>query len=82
MPQEIGRLLDSSAAEVLKKAQDYGKALGLPVERLGQVTTDIKVALTDDADANMKAIVEALGGYGDALVTGYAEAIKPLAKCG
>ena len=82
VPQEIGRLLDSSAAEVLKKAQDYGKALGLPVERLGQVTTDIKVALTDDADANMKAIVEALGGYGDALVTGYAEAIKPLAKYG
>ncbi len=81
-PEEIGRLLDSSAAEVLKKAKDYGAALGLPVAALGSVTTDIKVALTDDAEANMKAITEALGGYGDALVAGFADAVAPLAQYG
>ena len=82
VPEEIGRLLDSSAAEVLKKAKDYGTALGLPVAALGSVTTDIKVALTDDAEANMKAITEALGGYGDALVAGFADAVAPLAQYG
>jgi tape measure domain-containing protein len=82
VPEEIGRLLDSSAAEVLKKAKDYGTALGLPVAALGSVTTDIKVALTDDAEANVKAIAEALGGYGDALVAGFADAVAPLAQYG
>lgn len=82
VPDEIGRLMDNSAGELLKKAQDYGSALGLPVDRLGQVTTEIKVALTDDADANLKAIVEALGGYGDALVAGWADAMAPLAAYG
>lgn len=82
VPEEIGRLLDGAAASVFDKAKAYGEALGLPVESLGQISTSIKVKLTDDADANLQAIVEAVGGYGDALVEGFADAIAPLANYG
>lgn len=79
---DLGRYLDTAAKAVFDKAKDFGAALGLPVDALAKVTTDIKVALTDDAEANQKAIIEALGGYGDALVKSYADAIKPLALYG
>lgn len=79
---ELDRFFDTAAAAVMDKAKDYGAALGLPVEALANVTHDIKVALTDDAQKNMEAITEALSGYGDALVASYAEALRPLALYG
>lgn len=82
LPEELGRFLDEAAAKVLTSAKDYGAALGLPADQLAGITTDIKVALTDDADANLKAIADALAGYGDALVAAYADAVRPLAAYG
>lgn len=82
LPEELGRFMDDASAAVFNKAKDFGAALGLPAQALSNVTTEIKVALTDDADANFKAIAEALGTYGDALVAGYADAVKPLANYG
>lgn len=82
LPDELGRFLDTAAKGIFDKAEEYGKALGLPVEALAGITKDIKVTLTDDAEKNMQAITEALGGYGEALVAGYAEAVKPLALYG
>ena len=82
LPDDLGRFLDTASKGIFDKAEEYGKALGLPVDALAGITTDIKVTLTDDAEKNMQAITEALGGYGEALVAGYAEAIKPLALYG
>ena len=93
LPEELGRFLDAASQSVLTKAKDFGAALGLPATQLADVAKDVKVALVspkDDTaaaiaeaqDANMKALAEALGGYGDALVAGYAEAVKPLANYG
>ena len=82
MDDAIGRFFDDAAQSVYSQAANYGKALGLPAEQLAGVSTDIKLALTDDKDANMKAITDALSGYGDALVSGYAAAVAPLAKYG
>lgn len=82
LPQDLGRFLDDAAQAVLDQAQEFGAALGLPAEKLAGVTSDIKVTLTSDADANIKALSEALGGYGEALVAGYADAVKPLATYG
>lgn len=82
LADELGRFLDDAARSVFDKATEFGQALGLPVEALASLTQDIKVKLTDDAEANSRAITEALAGYGDALVAGYAEAIKPLAQYG
>lgn len=82
VPEELGRFLDAAALSVFDKAAEYGKALGLPVDALSAVTQDVRIQLTDDAEANTAAITQALAGYGDALVAGYAEAIKPLAQYG
>lgn len=76
------RFFNDAAESVYSQAKNYGKALGLPAEQLATVSTDIKLAFTEDADANMKAITNALSGYGDALVSGYADAVAPLAKYG
>lgn len=82
LPEEIGRLLDDSAKSVLSKAQEYAKVLGLPATAMGSLTKDIKVSLGKDAEANKKAILDALASYGDALVAGWTEALKPLAIYG
>jgi tape measure domain-containing protein len=79
LSEELGRYLDGASRGVLDKAKDYGAALGLPVDALAQLSTDIKVTLTDDAAKNQAAITEALGGYGDLLVASFADAIRPLA---
>lgn len=78
----LGKFLDDAAKGVFDKATAYGQALGLPVDALSKVTTDLKVEITDDAQKNLEALTTALTGYGDALVAGYADAIKPLAQYG
>lgn len=79
LPDDIGKFLDTAAASVLAQAKDYGKALGLPAEQLTNITSDIKVALTDDAAKNEEELKKALSGYGEALVAAWADAVKPLA---
>ncbi len=79
LSEELGRYLDGASRGILDKAKEFGAALGLPVEALSQLSTDIKVTLTEDATKNQAAITEALGGYGDQLVASFAEAIRPLA---
>ncbi|HRG71761.1 MAG TPA: hypothetical protein PLH95_08990, partial [Thauera aminoaromatica] len=63
-------------------AAKYGAALGLPAERLAGVTADIKVAITDSADDNAKAIADALQQYADALLGTFAADIEPFRKSG
>lgn len=82
LPEDLGRFMDDAATGVLDKAKEYGDALGLPVDALGSITKDIKFQIGDDAEANKTAILNALGSYGDALVAGWAEALKPLAVYG
>jgi hypothetical protein len=78
LSSEIDRFFDTAAAAIFNKAKDYGAALGLPVDQLSQVTQSVRIELTDDAEKNKVAIGEALAGYGDELVKGYADALKPL----
>lgn len=82
LPDEIGRFLDAGAAGILAKAKDYGAALGLPVDQLGSVSQAIAIKANEEGKLTEEALVEALSGYGDALVAGYADAIKPLAAVG
>ncbi len=79
LSEELGRYLDAASKGVLDKAKEFGAALGLPVDALTQLSTDIKVTLTDDAAKNQAAITDALGGYGDQLVAAFADAVRPLA---
>lgn len=82
LPDDLGRFLDAAAKSVFDKAREFGDALGLPAETLATVTADLKVALTDDAQANQAALVQELAKYGDALVAGWAQAVAPLAQYG
>ena len=79
LPAEIERFFDTASKAIFDKSKEYGAALGLPVDALAAVATDIKVKITDDARANQEEIGKALGLYGDALMAGFADAIKPLA---
>lgn len=82
LPAELGNSLDAAAKSVFDQAKEFGEALGLPAETLSSITTDIKVTLTDDIEANKAEIAKALGTYGDALVGAWADAVKPLAAYG
>lgn len=82
LPAELGNFLDTAAKSVFDQAKEFGEALGLPAEALAGITTDIKVTLTDDIEANKAEIAKALGTYGDALVGAWADAVTPLAAYG
>lgn len=78
----IEAFFDDAAKSVYAQAKKYGEALGLPAAQLSNVATEIRVSLGQDAEKNKTAIVEALGKYGDALLAGYSDAIKPLQQYG
>jgi polyhydroxyalkanoate synthesis regulator phasin len=82
LPDELGRFLDDAAQSVYDQAKAFGEALGLPAEQLAGITSDIKVTLTDDAQANQAELAKVLATYGDALVKGYADTVAPLAAYG
>lgn len=78
----IEAFFDDAAASVLEQAKKYGEALGLPAEQLSGIATEIRVSLGQDTEKNKEAILKALGQYGDALLAGYSDAIKPLQQYG
>lgn len=82
LPDEIGNFLDAAAKSVFDQATKFGEALGLPAKELAGITTDIKVKLTGDVERDKAELAKALGGYGDALVNSWADAVKPLAQYG
>lgn len=79
---DLDKALDEGAKSLSDLAAKYGAALGLPAERLAGVTADIKVAITDSADDNAKAIADALQQYADALLGTFAADIEPFRKSG
>lgn len=82
LPDEIGRFLDAGAAGILQRAKEYGAALGLPVDALSTVSATISIKADEAGKLTQEALIGALGGYGDALVAGFADAVKPLAQYG
>lgn len=82
LPDDLSRFLDTAAAAVMTKAEEFGAALGLPVAELSNVTTDIKLNLGDALGSNEEDITNALAAYGDALVAGWTDALKPVALYG
>jgi hypothetical protein len=82
LPDDIDRFLSGAAQGIMEKAQEFGAALGLPGAELNKVTSEIKLNLGDSIGNNAEDIAGALAGYGDALVAGWAEALKPVALYG
>lgn len=79
---EVSGVLDSGSKAMLAQIERYADVLGLPAERLAQITTQSRIVFTDDAEANQKAIVEAIASYGTALANSYANALAPMRKAG
>ena len=79
---DLDKALDEGAQQLTALAAKYGAALGLPAERLASVTAEIRVAVTDSAEDNAKAIADALKQYSDALLGSFADDIEPFRKSG
>ncbi len=74
--------LDAGGKAILASAQAYAKTLGLPAEYMTSITSSARIKLTGNAEADTKAITDALNLYGDALTAFLKDRIEPLAKEG
>ena len=91
LPEELGRFL-GPACRGADQGQDFGAALGLPATQLaehhegceGRARRPGRHGRSHRRSARREheGAGRALGGYGDALVAGYAETVKPLANYG
>lgn len=85
---DLDKALDQGAQEISDLARKYGDALGLPVERLSTVTTQLKVEVgkADTPEqlqqAFQEGISKALAQYADALLESFADEVEPFRKAG
>lgn len=79
---EFAGMINQSSRAMLLRVREYGQALSLPVEALASVTSSARITLGDDAEANAQAVAEALADYGAALVQGYAQQLRTVARPG
>jgi hypothetical protein len=79
---EIDKALDQGGRELLAHVTKYTDALGLPASQMQTVTEQFKVKITGDADADSKAIAEALGKYSDALLGAFTDEVEPFRRAG
>ncbi len=79
---DLDKALDEGGRQITELAKKYGEALGLPVDSLANVTQKINIKLGDDADANQKAVEEALKSYADALLEEFAPALESIRLSG
>lgn len=82
LTQEVEAALDAGARAVAEQARAYGEALGLPVSQLSGVVTRARITFTGNAEADEKAINEALASYGNALAQGFAPLLEPFRRAG
>ena len=79
---DLDKALDEGATQIASIAKQYGEALGLPVDELKNISTEIRVRLTDDMAENSKAVEAALQEYADALFASFADQIEPFRRSG
>lgn len=82
MNSDLAAALDLGASGVLSQVQAYAAALQLPGEALKSVSTNFRVQLTGQADADQKAIATILTDYETALSDRFESALRPLMKAG
>lgn len=82
MNADLAAALDLGASGVLSQVQAYAAALQLPGEALKSVSTNFRVTLTGQADADQKAIATILTDYETALSDRFESALRPLMKAG
>jgi tape measure domain-containing protein len=74
--------LKASTAGVLAETQRWAKAIGIPGDKLKDVTTSVRVALTGKAEDDTKAIAAALTQYQGALANSLGGALRSFRHTG
>src|SRR5690606_7775790 len=81
-PEELTNALTEGGKEMYKVAKDYGEILGLPMEKLAEVSKSVRIEINEDAKSNEEAIAGALLQYMNSLFGGWAAEIENLKKDG
>ena len=79
---DLDKSLDAGAGKLVELAKKYGDALGLPVDQLSNVSTAIRVQVTDDVTKNTEAVTAALTQFADALLGQFADEVEPFRQAG
>lgn len=79
---DLDKSLDEGAGKLVELAKRYGAALGLPVDQLSNVSTAIRVEVTDDLTKNTESVTKALTEFADALLGQFADEVEPFRKAG
>lgn len=75
---DFDKSLDEAGKQIIDIVKKYGEALSLPVEQLANISAQIRIKLTGDAEEDQKAIAAALEQYTDQLFETYAASLEPL----
>ena len=79
---EMGGALAAGAQAIFSQVKQYAEVLKLPAEELANVSSYMKISLTDDAEQNQQAIADAMTAYGDALAASFSVALAPFQREG
>lgn len=75
--------IDAATNAIQEQAEAYGKALGLPVDKIENAVRDFNVDITNvDTATAIQRIEDALTAYGDSLYDEFSDALGPIAKYG
>ena len=79
---EMGGALAAGAGAIYDQVKQYAEVLKLPADELANITSYMKISLTDDAEKNQQAIADAMTAYGDALVASFSDVLIPFQREG
>ena len=82
MNDDMAAAFDLGAKGILTQTKAWAAALNLPADALSDVTTNFRVKLTDDAEANQEAINTVFQNYGEDLAQQFAPVLAPFQKAG
>lgn len=79
---DMGAALAAGAGAIFEQVKYYAEVLKLPADELANVSSYMKISLTDDAEKNQQAIADAMTAYGDALALSFSDALTPFQREG
>lgn len=82
LDDQMSQSLDSGAMAVYQQTLAWAEALKLPAEKLASVTSNFKVQLTEDSEANQEAIAKIFNDYQDTLAGKFSTLLSPFQRAG
>ncbi len=82
LPEEISSALDEATVSVYGQVTEWTKALGLPAEKLAEVTHSLSIKYGKDDAETQKNIEEAMDKYREVLAQKFADFLEPFRNAG